>query len=45
MNHYISNQSLIIPKLSNLGNNYEMEVKLLEHKLQLLRDENKELNI
>jgi hypothetical protein len=45
MNEDISTQSLIIYILNNLDNNYEMEVKLLEQTLQLVRVENKESNI
>jgi gag-polypeptide of LTR copia-type len=45
LDHKIDDKALIIHVLNNLNNNYEMEVKLLEHKIQILKEANKELTI
>jgi gag-polypeptide of LTR copia-type len=37
LDHKIDDKALIIHVLNNLNNNYEMEVKLLEHKIQIFK--------
>jgi gag-polypeptide of LTR copia-type len=47
LNHEVSDKALILHVLNNLSDHYEMEVKMLEHKMQLYKDQtpSKELSI
>jgi gag-polypeptide of LTR copia-type len=45
LDHKISDKSLIIHILNNLNDQYEMEVKILEYRMQTLKEDNKEMNI
>ena len=45
MNHDITDKALILHVLNNLSEQYEMEVKMIEHKIELLKAENKEISI
>jgi hypothetical protein len=45
LGHIITDQSLILHVLNNLDENYEMEVKMLEHRIQMLKEANKEISL
>jgi gag-polypeptide of LTR copia-type len=45
LDHVITDKSMIIHILNNLDTNYEMEVKMLEHEMQRLKEINKEISI
>jgi gag-polypeptide of LTR copia-type len=45
LGHPITDQSLILHVLNNLNDNYEMEIKMLEHKMQLYKESNKTITI
>jgi gag-polypeptide of LTR copia-type len=45
LDHEINEKSLILHILNNLNDDYEMEVKMLEHRMQRLKDEGKEMSI
>jgi hypothetical protein len=45
LDHKISDKSLILHILNNLSPEYEMEIKMLEHQMQRLKEEGKELSI
>jgi gag-polypeptide of LTR copia-type len=45
LGHSVSNKTLILQILNNLGKEYEMEVKMLEMKIQQLMGTDKELSI
>ena len=45
LGHEINDKSLILHVLNNLNENYEMEIKMLEHRMQLLNEANKEMTI
>jgi gag-polypeptide of LTR copia-type len=45
LDHDISDKSLILHILNNLTPEYEMEIKVLEHQIQCLKEEKKELSV
>jgi gag-polypeptide of LTR copia-type len=45
LDHKVNEKSLILHFLNNLSDDYEMEVKMLEHRMQRLKEENKNMSI
>jgi 3'-phosphoadenosine 5'-phosphosulfate sulfotransferase len=45
LDHDVTGKSMILHILNNLNENYDMEIKILEHQIQLLKDGGKEMGI
>jgi hypothetical protein len=43
LGHYVSEQTMILHILNNLDESYEMEIKILEHRIQMMKQVNQDI--